>query len=339
VSPFEPASAVSGRTPMSDALPLVSLVVPVLNEEANVARLYDRVCGVMGGLAGRYRWELLFTDNHSTDRTFAILSDLAKADPRVRVIRFSKNFGYRRSILTGYLNAAGDAVVQLDCDLQDPPELVPQMLADWEAGAKVVYGVRRTRQESPAMNLTRKAFYRTIHWLSDDPLPLDSGDFRLVDRRVVEELRKVDDANPYLRGLIATLGFEQKGFAYDRAARAAGDSKFPLRALVRLAVDGLLNHSTVPLRLATYVSVVMLLLTAVGGAGYAAVRLSGYGQDWPPGFTTLVLLILGSTALNALFFGIQGEYLIRIFQQVKRRPLTIVEEELNPARAGGKRAA
>jgi dolichol-phosphate mannosyltransferase len=311
--------------------PLISIVVPVLNEEDNLRRLYARVREVMGELEPRYRWELLVTDNHSSDRSFEILSELAAADPRVRVIRFAKNFGYQRSILTGYLNAAGDAVVQLDCDMQDPPELIPQMIADWEKGWKVVYGVRRTRSEGPVMTTARKLFYRAINRLSEEPLPLDAGDFRLIDRRVVEEIRKVEDANPYLRGLIATLGFDQKGFEYDRAAREAGRSKFGLRALVRIALDGLLNHSTVPLRVATYASVFMVLAAIALGAGYAALRLTGIGEAWPPGFATLVTLILLSTALNALFFGLQGEYIGRIFQQVKRRPLTIVEHEINPA--------
>ncbi len=316
---------------MATEKPLVSIVVPVLNEEANIPRLYERVCTVMGALAESYRWELVVTDNHSSDSSFQLLAAIARSDARVRVIRFAKNFGYQRSILTGYLNAVGDAVVQLDCDMQDPPELIPQMLADWEEGWKVVYGVRRSRQEGTAMTFVRKAFYRVMDRLSDEPLPLDAGDFRLVDRRIVEELRKVEDANPYLRGLIATMGFDQRGFAYDRAARTAGETKFPLRALLRIAADGLLNHSSFPLRLATYVSLGITALATLLAVGYAAARVTSFGDDWPPGFTTIVLLLLMSTALNALFFGIQGEYTKRIFQQVKRRPLTIVEQELNPA--------
>jgi dolichol-phosphate mannosyltransferase len=328
------------------ARPLISIVVPVLNEEDNIRRLYDRVCEVMGAMDGRYRWELVVTDNHSTDRSFELLAELAAADRRVRVIRFSKNFGYQRSILTGYLTAAGDAVVQLDCDMQDPPELIQQMLADWEKGWKVVYGVRRTRSEGVLMTATRKFFYRGINWLSEEPLPLDAGDFRLIDRRVVEEIRKVEDANPYLRGLIATLGFPQKGFEYDRAARAAGRSKFPLRALVRIALDGVLNHTTLPLRVATYASAFMVLAAFCLGGLYVTLRLTGLGEAWPPGFATLVTLVLLSTALNALFFGLQGEYIGRIFQQVKRRPLTIVERELKsvpgtttPGAANTERAA
>ena len=313
----------------------VSFVVPVLNEEANIGRLYDTVRDVMAPLADRYRYEILFTDNHSADRSFEILAELAAADPSVRVIRFSRNFGYQRSILTGYLNAHGDAVVQLDCDLQDPPAMVPQMLAHWEAGNQVVFGIRRRRQEGMSISLARKVFYRLIHWLSEHELPLDAGDFRLVDRRVVEELRKIDDATPYLRGAIATLGFRQLGLVYDRDARIAGETKFRLRDLFNLGLDGILNHSVLPLRLATYVSVATSAIAALLIGGYTIASLA-VGHDWPAGFTTLAVLILLSLSINAFFFGIIGEYLGRVFRQVKRGPLTIIEHELNGGHLAGR---
>ncbi len=311
----------------------VSLVVPVLNEEANIPRLYERVCQVMDELPEPATWELLFTDNHSSDRTFELLTELAAKDARVRVLRFSRNFGYQRSILTGYLNAAGDAVIQLDCDMQDPPELIPAMLADWQRGWKVVYGVRRTRKEGATITLARKIFYRVLNWLSDEPLPLDAGDFRLVDRCIIEQLRQIEDATPYLRGMIATMGFSQKGFLYDRSARDAGETKFRLRDLVKIALDGLLNHSSIPLRLASYASAAMMLLATLLSGCYLVWRMSTAGQGWPPGFATLAILLLVSTAMNAFFFGLQGEYIHRIFKQVKRQPLTIIEQELNPFEA------
>jgi dolichol-phosphate mannosyltransferase len=321
------------NSPSPSHRPIISLVVPVLNEEANVRRLYDRVARVIEGLGDRYRWELLFTDNHSSDRTFEILSQLASADGRVRALRFSRNFGYQRSILTGYVNAVGDVVIQLDCDMQDPPELIPALLAEWENGWKVVYGVRQSRQEGPVINAARKVFYRGLNWLSEDLLPLDAGDFRLVDRCVIEQLRQVEDANPYLRGMIATMGFAQKGFPYARAAREAGESKFHARQLIHIALDGLLNHSIVPLRLATYTSAAVMLIALLLSAGYLISRITAAGQEWPAGFTTLALLVLLSTAMNAFFFGLQGEYIHRIFRQVKRQPLTIIECELNPVTA------
>ena len=227
-----------------------------------------------------------------------------------------------------YSNARGDAVVQIDCDLQDPPSLILEFLAKWEAGYQVVYGVRATRQERWWMNVTRKIFYRLIDSLSEDPLPHDAGDFRLVDRRVLNELLKFEDYQPYLRGTIATLGFEQIGISYARAERQRGESKFSFGQLLGLALDGILNHSVVPLRIATYLGLLISVTTFLGIVSYGVGHIV-LGKDWPPGFATIVILILGSLSLNALFLGVIGEYLGRIYRQVKRRPLTIVERELN----------
>jgi dolichol-phosphate mannosyltransferase len=179
------------------------------------------------------------------------------------------------------------------------------------------------------MNVVRKTFYRIIDWLSEDELPLDAGDFRLVDRCILDELQKFEDNQPYLRGAIAALGFDQIGIPYNRAERQRGKSKFSFGELIGLALDGILNHSVVPLRIATYLGLTISVITFLGLVGYAIGRLF-LGKDWPPGFATTIILILGSLSLNALFLGIIGEYLGRIYRQVKRRPLTIVERELNP---------
>ncbi len=305
---------------------LISFVVPVYNEEENVEALAARVAATMAALPA-YDFEIVFTDNHSTDGTFAILRRLAAADPRVRAVRFSRNFGYQRSILTGYLRARGAAAIQLDCDLQDPPELIPRFLELWEGGHQVVYGVRRSRREAWWINAARSAFYRLIDSLSEDELPHDAGDFRLVDRRVIEELAKIEDSNPYLRGTLATLGFNQVGVPYDRGERARGISKFSLKDLVGLAIDGILNHSIVPLRVATYTGLLISLATFLALA-WTAIGKIIFGQRWPAGFATITTLILLSLSLNAIFFGIIGEYLGRIYNQVKRKPLTIIEAEL-----------
>ena len=312
---------------------LISICVPVFNEERNIEPLYQALVPVMQQVSDRYDFELLFTDNHSTDRTFEVLADLASRDPRVRAIRFSRNFGFQRSIFTAYSNARGDAAVQIDCDLQDPPSLILDFLQKWEAGYQVVYGIRATRQEHWWMNVTRKIFYRLIDSLSEDPLPHDAGDFRLVDRRVLNELLKFEDYQPYLRGTIATLGFEQIGIPYARAERERGESKFSFGQLMALALDGILNHSVVPLRIATYLGLLISVTTFLGIVSYGIGRIV-LGKDWPPGFATIVILILGSLSLNALFLGVIGEYLGRIYRQVKRRPLTIVERELNAPEAG-----
>lgn len=313
---------------MSNSGPLtVSVLVPALNEEANVRRAYTAIVDTFRDLPG-YDYEIIFTDNHSTDRTFEILKSIAAEDRRVRVIRFSRNIGYQRALLAAYKAANGDCSVQIDCDLQDPPQLIPQMLALWRQGNQVVYGIRRSLKDSWATAMTRRVFYRLVNALSEDDLPLNAGEFRLVDRRILTELRSVDDTSPYLRGLISAMGFRQVGFEYDRQGRVAGESKFPLRAMVALAVDAILNHSLVPLRLASITSLIAGAVTSL----LVFVYLIGwllFGQEWPRGFATIALLLLLSIALNAMFLGIVGEYVGRIFMQSKRRPVTIIEQTLN----------
>lgn len=306
---------------------LISILVPAYNEAANVERAYAEIVDVFRTLP-EYRYEIVFTDNHSTDDTFALLDAIAARDPDVRVVRFSRNVGYQRSILKAHQLAEGACSVQIDCDLQDPPSLIPKMLGIWRQGHQVVYGVRRTRKEGRLVSRVRQLFYRLINALSEDDLPLDAGEFRLVDRRILDELRKVDDTSPYVRGLISAMGFSQVGFAYDRRARAAGESKFPLRAMVALAVDGILNHSLVPLRLASLVSLLVGAATFLLLLVYLAGRLF-FGQDWPAGFATTTVLLLMSIMLNAMFLGIIGEYVGRIFMQSKHRPVPIIETAVN----------
>ncbi|MCJ7543635.1 MAG: glycosyltransferase family 2 protein [Phycisphaerae bacterium] len=306
----------------------ISIVIPVYNEEPNVHRTYERVKAVMAGLADRYDHELVFTDNHSTDRTFEIIVELARNDACVRGIRFSRNFGYQRSILTGYLMSTGDAAVQLDCDLEDPPEMIPDFVAKWEQGYRVVYGVRSSRQEGKVTAATRRLFYRLIDALSEDDLPHDAGDFRLLDRRIVNELGRYYDCSPYIRGAVASMGFDQVGISYHRQRRQAGRSKFNFRASLHLAMDGILNHSTVPLRIASISGLVGFFASLVLAFVYLFGRLF-FGASWPPGFATLTLLLLISISFNAMLLGILGEYIGRIFQQVKNRPNTIIEQTVN----------
>jgi len=309
---------------MSPERRLISFVVPVLNEEDNIHRLYETVEAVMQPLADRYDWEYVFTDNRSSDRSFALLCELAAKDDRVRAFRFSRNVGYQNSILTGYRKARGSAAIQLDCDLQDPPALIPKFLEHWERGHEVVYGVRMGRREGLGITLFRKAFYRLINWLSEDDLPLDAGDFRLVDRKVLDVLDRLTDTTPYLRGTIATMGFEQIGVLYQRDARTAGESKFKFRQLLSLAIDGIIGHSIKPLRLATWVGLGVFTLTIALIAAYIGLRFVK-GAELPAGFTTLAVLILASQGLNAIFFGIFGEYLGRIYRQVKHTSHSIVD--------------
>jgi polyisoprenyl-phosphate glycosyltransferase len=313
---------------MASGRPLVSLVVPVFNEEDNVMPFYADVRRVIDPLASRFDFEFVFTDNHSTDRTPELLRELARTDPRIRAYRLSRNFGYQRSILTAYLKCSGDAAIQLDCDLQDPTDLIVQFLDRWQEGYDVVYGTRVSRLESWKWSLARKVFYWLVDFLSEDPIPLDAGDFRLVSRRVIEELRRIDDTRPYLRGTIATLGFNQLGIDYDRGARVRGASKFSIYDNVMLALDGIINQSVVPLRVATYVGLSVSFATILAIFGYLVAHFT-VGFRAPAGFTTITVLILGSLSINAMLLGILGEYLGRMYLQMKRKSLSIVERELH----------
>jgi len=250
----------------------------------------------------------------------------------VRIYRFTRNFGFQRSILTGYRLARGDAAVQIDCDLQDPPDLILDFVRHWESGCKVVYGVRRSRPESSHLHAMRRLFYRALAWLSNESLPIDAGDFRLLDRCVLDILHLYRDENPYLRGYIATLGYKQIGVAYDRNERKRGESSFRLGDLVNFAIDGIVNHSTLPLRLASLIGVTLSVLAVVAIAVYLVLWLS-YPRSWPAGFATLAILMLVSIALNAIFLGIIGEYVARIYSQAKPKPLTIVERFIDRAEA------
>lgn len=306
----------------------VSIVIPVYNEEKNVDRAYRELSRVMGALSREYRYELVFTDNHSSDRTFELLAAIAAKDKRVRVLSFSRNFGYQRSILTGYLHARGDAAIQIDCDLQDPPDMIPAMLKKWREGYKVVYGVREHRKESFIMRSVRSLFYRILHYLSEEKIPVDAGDFRLIDRAVLNELKNLRDAKPYIRGSIAAMGFAQTGIPYKRDERKYGVSKFKLSSLMDLALDGILNHSVVPLRIATFIGLMTSVVTFLMLCIYVVGKII-FDQAWPAGFATTTVLLLLSISLNAIFLGIIGEYLGRIYLQTKQGPVTIVEKKVN----------
>lgn len=308
---------------------LISIIAPVYNEEENVRNFCARVNAALEPLADHYDWEFVFTDNHSEDKTFDILEELAAIDKRIRAFRFSKNFGFQRSILTGYRLARGDVAVQIDCDLQDPPEMIAEFLSFWERGHQVVYGVRRHRKENFILHASRRTFYKLIDALSEDCLPHNAGDFRLVDRCILDLLREVDDQEPYLRGFIASAGFNQIGIEYDRDIRVAGQSKFGLRDLVNLALDGITQHSTVPLRAFTYLGMVI----SVGAVGYAffamVIWLLNVTSNMPLGWSTLAVGVFFLGGVQLMGIGILGEYVGRTYKQVKKRPLTVIERRID----------
>ncbi|BDU17483.1 glycosyltransferase family 2 protein [Lysobacter auxotrophicus] len=307
--------------------PLVSISIPVLNESGNIARLYERLSALADRMSDRCRLEFVFSDNHSDDDTWAQLSSLADRDERVRAIRFSRNYGFQRSILANYMHTRGDAVMQIDADLQDPPELLEAFFERWRQGFHVVYGIRRKRPESWLLNAFRRFGYWAIDKVSEHPIPRDVGDFRLIDRRVVNALLKIRTPNPYLRGMIAGLGFGQTGIAYDRDARVAGESKFDVSRLIRLGLTAVFNHSTVPLRAASFVGGVMLAISALGALYYAVLRV--LHPELPQGMASIHILVLFGIGLNAFLLGLIGEYLLRIYLVLRAEPLAIVEQTLN----------
>jgi dolichol-phosphate mannosyltransferase len=305
---------------------LVSIIIPVYNEEDNVEVCYERLSIFLENMTG-YSFEIVFTDNHSEDGTFRILQKLARTDRRVRVFRFAKNIGYQRSILTGYLKSQGDAVIQLDVDLQDPIELIPEFLRKWEDGFAVVYGVRSRRSEGYFLNNLRRMYYRLVSALGEEKIPLDAGDFRLCDRKVIDALKGYRFDFPYLRGVIAGMGFDQIGIQYTRAARSKGVSKFSYFDYVTFAINSLFAQSFLPLRLASLLCGCIFL----GGSAAALAYLVGYlsfGSHWPAGFATLVTLLLLGFALVSLFIGILGEYLGRCLRILEGRNGAIIEQEL-----------
>jgi len=283
----------------------------------------------------QYDFEFIFTDNASTDRTFERLAEAALADSRIRVLRFTRNFGFQRSILANFLNARGDAAVQIDADLQDPPELIPEFLAQWEKGFRVVYGIRRKRNESFILKSMRRGYYRFIAWLSSVPLPHDAGDFRLIDRLVIERLRTYDDHAPYLRGMIASIGYAQIGIPYDRQQRYAGRSKFNFWKLMVLAVDGICSQSIRPLQFITFFGAFVFAASGFFACFYIGWFLF-FARQAPPGFMTIVLLILMTAGLNAAFLGIIGEYIGRIYNNVRGEPIVIIQDRIEPFKEPGK---
>ncbi|MGL4396240.1 MAG: glycosyltransferase family 2 protein [Hyphomicrobium sp.] len=305
---------------------LITISIPVYNEVDNVAPLLQRLRALATECAA-YDFEFLFTDNASNDGTFDTLAEEARKDQRIRVLRFTRNFGFQLSILANYLHAKGDAAIQIDADLQDPPELIPEFLSAWEKGYKVVYGIRKSRKENALLNGARRIYYRLLRRLSTAAVPIDAGDFRLIDRVIIEHLRKSNDNSPYLRGMIAEFGYAQIGIPYDRSGRSKGVSKFRLPALIRLAIDGVCSQSTKPLEVITIFGFILSFLSFLATIFYFVWFLL-YAENATPGFTTIVILMLLSTGLNAAFVGVLGEYIGRIFRNTRELHLPILEHRI-----------
>lgn len=299
----------------------ISIVVAALDEQENLPLLWRRVEPVLDRYSSS---ELIIVDDGSTDATWSVIEQLAASDRRVRGIRLSRNFGQQAAITAGLEASVGRAVVCLDADLQDPPELIAEMVDRWRSGVEVVYAVRRQREGSFLKRAAYRAFYRLYRVLADVEVPLDSGDFALLDRRVVDELVALPERTRFLRGLRSWVGFRQEPLEYDRPDRSTGRPKYTLRKLVRLATDGLVSLSSLPLRVASVLGV----LVAMAGALYIAIALVAkvVSDDVPEGWTSTIaiILVLGGAQLSVI--GVLGEYVSRIYDEVKRRPHAVIRD-------------
>jgi dolichol-phosphate mannosyltransferase len=305
---------------------MISIVVPCLNEEEVLRATNRRLVGVLEQLLQKF--EILYVDDGSTDGTPEILRELQALDERIRVVRFSRNFGHQMAITAGLEHAAGDAVAIIDADLQDPPEVLADFVAKWMEGFQVVYGVRTERDGETAFKLwTAKIFYRAIGKLSDTEIPLDTGDFRLMDRRVVDALLAMPERDRFVRGMVSWLGFSQAAVPYRRAARAAGVTKFSVFKMVKFATDGIVSFSILPLRLATWVGFAASGIAILGILVTVIERLIGM-EGLVKGWASILVAVLFIGGVQLICLGIIGEYVGRIYGESKRRPLYVVREKL-----------
>lgn len=320
---------------MSNEKKLISIITPVFNEKENIHYYYDRITKATDGLSDRYDFEFIISDNCSTDNSFALLKEIAQRDSRFKIFRLSRNYGYQKSIWTGYCQAKGDAAIEFDCDLQDPPELLPQFIKKWEEGYKIIYGVRNKRAESFLKTkqivdfpFVRKIFYKLINLMSEVEMPENAGDFIFMDKVVLDLIQNISDHNIYLRGTIFSLGFPKTGIEYKREARIYGKTKFHFFKSLKLAFDGIISQSVVPLKIATVFGLITALITMLLSGFYLISKLF-FNINLPDGFTTTVVLILFGISMNGLFLGIIGEYIARIYDQQKNRPVTVIQDRIN----------
>jgi dolichol-phosphate mannosyltransferase len=302
----------------------ISVVAPVFNEIELLPEFHRRVSKVMGAIDEP--WELVLVDDGSHDGSTEAIRELALVDDHVRPVIFSRNFGHQIAITAGLDYSSGQAVVIIDADLQDPPELIPEMVDKWRQGYEVVYAVRTEREgETFFKKLTASTFYRLINRITDVSIPLDTGDFRLLDRKAADALRSMREKHRFPRGMAAWVGFRQIGVPYTRAARTAGETKYPFRKMLRLALNAITGFSYFPLQIATYLGFICAGISALTIPVVIALRLAGSQAFFGQATTLIAVLFLGGVQLISL--GILGEYIGRVYDEVKGRPLYIVREE------------
>jgi dolichol-phosphate mannosyltransferase len=332
---FSDARAASTEPVVTRAneVPAFSIVVPVCNERAVLLELYRRVRAVMdqammGRISGQMSedWELMLVDDGSRDQSAEVMAFLCAQDSRVRGIRLTRNFGFQVAATAGLDAARGRAVILMDADLQDPPEVIPELVSQWRAGFDVVYGVRSEREgESWFKRASASGFYRLIGRITNVNIPPDTGDFRLMDRRVVDAIRQMPERHRFLRGMVSWVGFQQTGVRYKRQPRYAGETKFTLRKMLHFALDAITGFSSMPLQLASFFGFASVLLSGLALVTVIALSLSGAAQAWLGQLTTMAaVLFIGGVQL--ICTGIVGEYLGRMYDEMKQRPLYLIDQ-------------
>ncbi|MGB9751762.1 glycosyltransferase family 2 protein [Roseiflexus castenholzii] len=312
--------SVNGAAKTPQPQPHLSVVMPVFNERENLPALYERLTRVLDSEGQPY--ELVFVDDGSRDGSRDVLLTLAARDPRVVVVELARNFGHQIAISAGLDHARGDGVIVMDSDLQDPPEVLPQFIARWREGYDVVYAVRASRKENLLLRVAYAFFYRMLRRIANIDIPLDAGDFCLMDRRVVDILTAMPERNRFVRGIRSWVGMRQIGLPYDRQGRHAGKPKYTLSRLTYLALDGIVSFSFVPLRIITMLGFLVSTISIALAIVYAVQRIA-FGLT-PPGFPTLIVAIFFLSGIQLITIGVIGEYVGRIFEEVKQRPLYVV---------------
>ena len=305
--------------------PLLSVIVPVKNEEEGIIPFVERVSAILEQVTEGKGWEILFVDDGSTDSTLGAIVAANHRDPRVRALSLSRNFGKEAALSAGLDHARGNAVIPMDADMQDPPEVLPEMVAKWRDGHEMVFGVRRCRQRDPLpKRLTAGLYYRAHNWVSSDKIPENAGDFRLMDRKVVDVIRALPERNRFMKGLFAWAGFKQASVEYDRAERETGTTKYNYWKLWTLGLDGITSATTVPLRIWSYIGAVIALF-ALGYAGFLAAETMILGNP-VPGYASIMTSVLFLGGVQLISLGVLGEYVGRILTETKQRPLYVVRD-------------
>lgn len=313
---------------------MVSYVLPVFNEQDGL-RLFHQRLTAGTELLSRFDFEFVYVNDGSADDSLTVLRELAETDPRVSVVDLSRNFGHQMAITAGIDHAAGDAVIVMDTDLQDPPEVSIDLIAEWERGADIVYAQRRTRKDPTVKRLTAHLYYRLLRRFADVDIPVDTGDFRLMDRRAADVLRRARESNRFVRGLVSWMGFKQTAVPFDRDARVSGQTNYPMSKMIGLAVDGITSFSAAPLRIITRLGFCTVVMSTLGIL-YAMTMRVFFPQVSVPGWTLLMVVMWFLGGVQMLSLGVIGEYVGRIYKQTQDRPLYVVQDVIAGRREQGR---